>query len=321
MQGFLDINLRFFDGEGVGAPAAGGTETAPAEQVQAPVKQTGKRGKKNALADVQYGKAPEAEEPIEEAPKTQSEPEPEEPVKVDRQAEFEKLIKGDYKDLFAQRTQQIIDSRFKDYKALESQKNSITPVMEALAIKYGVNDPQELLKAIEEDNAYFEQEAAKRGYDAEEFKRIRKLETEYNQMKMTIDEQTRAQEAAQVMQRWTEQAETLKGMYPAFDLQAESSHPETGERFRALLRNGIDVKTAYEVIHKDDIIGGAMHYTAEQVTKKVTDNIRARGLRPTENGTSGNAPAVIRKSDPRTFTRKDREEISRRVLRGENITF
>lgn len=54
-----------------------------------------------------------------------------------------------------------------------------------------------------------------------------------------------------------------------------------------LLRSGVDARTAYEVVHKDEIIGGAMQYTAQRVQEKVVNDIRARGMRPPENGGSG----------------------------------
>jgi hypothetical protein len=52
----------------------------------------------------------------------------------------------------------------------------------------------------------------------------------------------------------------------------------------------------------------------------VTQNIRAKGARPAENGTSQRAAATI-KSDPSKLTLDDFEEISRRLARGEKITF
>lgn len=87
-----------------------------------------------------------------------------------------------------------------------------------------------------------------------------------------------------------------------------------------MLRNGIDVKTAYEVVHKDEIIQGAMAVIARNVKEKVTDNIRANGRRATENGISSQA-GIVFKTDVNSLTKADREEIDRRVARGERIKF
>lgn len=144
------------------------------------------------------------------------------------------------------------------------------------------------------------------------------MERENAQFRRTEEERARQENADRILAGWMQQTEQVKQAYGSFDLRNEINDPETGERFLGLLRSGVDVKTAYEVIHKDDIIGGAMQYTAQQVEKRTVDAIRARGMRPQENGGSS-AAAVIRKTDPKSFTRKDREEISRRVLRGERI--
>lgn len=87
-----------------------------------------------------------------------------------------------------------------------------------------------------------------------------------------------------------------------------------------LLRNGIDVKTAYEVVHKDEIIQGAMAVTARKVRERVIDNIRAYGRRATENGISSQA-GIVFKTDINSLTKAGREEIDRKVARGEKIKF
>ena len=90
--------------------------------------------------------------------------------------------------------------------------------------------------------------------------------------------------------------------------------------FASLLRAGIDVKTAYEVVHKDEIIPAAMQFTAKTVEQKLTNKIIAGGARPTENGISSQSATVV-KSDVSQLSKKDREEIIRRVRNGEKIRF
>jgi hypothetical protein len=112
------------------------------------------------------------------------------------------------------------------------------------------------------------------------------------------------------------QAESTKQIYPSFDLRAEMQNP----KFIDLLRSNIDVRTAYEVIHKDDIIAGAMQFTAKTVEQKLTNKIIAGGARPSENGNSSQGASVT-KSDVSALTKADRDEIARRVARGEKISF
>ena len=113
-----------------------------------------------------------------------------------------------------------------------------------------------------------------------------------------------------------QQADSLKAVYPTFDLNAEVENPQ----FRQLLRSGIDVRTAYEVIHKDEIIPAAMQFTAKTVEQKIANKIASGGSRPAENGMANQGAATV-KSDVSKLTRADREEIIRRVQRGEKIRF
>jgi uncharacterized protein YajQ (UPF0234 family) len=287
----LTLNLRLFDGE----PAA-----------QAEVAQNGTQ----------------AETAVENTPK-----ETETKVVVNtveaRKAEFEKLIKGEYKDLYNDRVKTAINQRFKQTKTLEEQVNSFSPVLDMLASKYGVDarDVKALAKAIEEDDSYYADEAMKKGLTVEQLKQIKKLERENANLKRAADELEKQKNAELVYAKWLDESEKLRAKYPNFDLKAECENPETGQRFVELLESRIDVETAYKVVHMDDIMGGAMQYTAQQVQQKVVNDIKARGLRPDENGTSGSAPAVATKKDPSKLSDKELDEISRRVRQGDIITF
>lgn len=315
------LNLHLFDGAGSGAD--GGGEAA----ANAPAKVAPER---NPLAKVQYGKQADAP-PEEDAPQVPAEipaKEPENSVTTDtqevRRAEFEKLIKGDYKDLFDERAQKIIDTRFKQTKALEEQASkaeSLAPVLDILAGKYGVagDDVDALVKAIQEDDSYYEDEAMQKGLTVEQLKHMKRMERENAEFKRAAAEVQRKQEASRIYAQWQEQADACKQMYPTFDLQAECASPESGKRFLSLLQSGVDVQTAFEVVHKDELIGGAMQYTAKAIQQKTLNDIRARGMRPVENGASGNGAAAVVKADPKSWSKKDREEVSRRVMRGERI--
>lgn len=308
-------------GEGTGAGVADGGAGDTAAQPK-----SARAARSNPLANVQYGKAPQAEaEPVQQQEQVEAQASAQ-PARetVDLDKAFDDLIKGDYKDAFQKRTQRIINDRFKQTKALEGQLQQMEPMFQMLAQRYGVEDPSDyaaIQKAIENDDGYYEAEAAERDMSVAQLKQIKQMERENAQFRRMQQEQERQQNADRIYQGWLQQSEQVKQIYGNFDLRSEIGNTETGERFVSLLRNGIDVKTAYEVIHKDDIIGGAMQYTAQRVEKQVTDSIRARGMRPQENGATGNAAAVVRKADVNSLTRKDRNEIARRVMRGEKITF
>ena len=332
----IELNLHLFDGAGGaggtgGAGAAGADGGAPAggdgnAAMEAARAMADKRTARNPLADVKYGKQPDegakAQESTGQPPAKAADVQVTEAGAEARKAEFEKLIKGDYKDLFDARVQQILGERFKGVKDLEAKMASLSPVLDMLAGKYGTkaNDVEGLARAIEDDSTLYEDEAVKRGMSVEQFKAIRKMERENEQLRRTIEERERIENGNRVYAEWTQQAEKLAQMYPAFDLAGECNHPETGNQFLSLLKSGVPLRTAYEVIHRDEILGGAMRYTAERVQKKTIDDIRARGMRPEENGAGGRASAEV-KTDVRKLTPADRREIERRVARGERITF
>jgi hypothetical protein len=113
-----------------------------------------------------------------------------------------------------------------------------------------------------------------------------------------------------------QESDATKAVYPSFDLQTEMQNP----RFTELLRNNVDVRTAYEVLHKDEIIPAAMQFTAKAVEQKLTNKIIANGARPVENGNSSQGATVV-KSDVSQLSKADRAEIIRRVQRGEKIKF
>ena len=91
--------------------------------------------------------------------------------------------------------------------------------------------------------------------------------------------------------------------------------------FLQLLQNGIDVRTAYEVAHHEEIMRGAMQMASAKTAERVTDGIRAKGLRPAENGTNTSSKPVEQKIDISKLTAKDIDELSKRAARGEKITF
>ena len=142
------------------------------------------------------------------------------------------------------------------------------------------------------------------------------MERENADLRRQMQEQQTQENANKLYASWMNQAEEAKKVYPSFDLRAEMENP----KFVDLLRSNIDVRTAYEVLHNDEIIPAAMQFTAKTVESKIAKKIAANGARPSENGMSSNSAAVV-KSDVSQLSKADREEIIRRVARGEKIRF
>ena len=302
------LNLQLFAEGASGGDGGTGAEGATGATATAAVSQT-KGVKSNPLANVVYGKQAEETAPAAEVVENPTE---------DRNAKFEALIKGEYKDLYDQRIQDTVQKRLKSSKETVDKYNALTPTLEILAKKYGVDatNIEALNKAIEEDDSYFEEEALEKGITVEQLKEIRKMEKENADLKRQMEEQNRRENANKLYAQWMEQADKTRAVYPSFDLRAEMQNPQ----FVHLLRSNVDVRTAYEVIHKDEIIPAAMQFTAKAVEQKITNKIIANGARPSENGNSSQGASVT-KSDVSQLTKADRAEIARRVARGEKISF
>lgn len=238
---------------------------------------------------------------------------------IDREAEFEKLIKGEYKDLYDARMQDTIQKRLKGQKETVDKYEALAPTLDTLAKKYGVDvsDIDALNKAIEEDDAYYEEEALEKGVTVEQLKQIRKMERENAELKKLRDEHNAKEAAEKKVASWMEESKQVKAIYPQFDLKSEMQNP----KFIDLLRvPGVDVRTAYELTHKDEIIAGAMQFTAKTVEKKIADKIAANGARPIENGLNSQS-ASLTKSDVSQLSKADILDVQRRVARGEKISF
>ena len=97
-------------------------------------------------------------------------------------------------------------------------------------------------------------------------------------------------------------AESLRQTYPDFDLDRELEDPT----FARLLQAGVDLRTAYEVVRREDL---------RQARRA------ARAARPEENGL-GRAPAGAPcRPDPRALTPQERRQLRRRAARGEEIVW
>lgn len=286
-------------GAGAAAAAAGQNGAAPAQP------QT--KGAKNPLANVQYGT--EAAGPAAAGQETAAD---------DKAAQFDAMIRGDYKDVYEARLKDTIAKRLKGTEDTVKRYDALSPVLDLLATKYGVdvNDTAALSKAIEDDETFYEDEALEKGISVEEVKRIRKVERENKALKNQLDQQKSKEQAEQTFAAWTVEAEKIKQIYPTFDLQTELQNPQV----KRLILAGIPLTEAFKAVHADEIIGGAMHYTAGQVAQKVANSVAAGKKRPAE-GAMGGQGAVVSKRDVSQLTKADRLEIIRRAERGALIGF
>lgn len=197
-------------------------------------------------------------------------------------AEFEALIKGKFKKAYDDRVQDTISRRLKQTKQAEAQLSALSPLLQHLAEKHGVDvsDIEGLTAAV------------------------------------TGVEQPAVTGADWIYESLLQQAEGTRELYPAFDLSAELQNPG----FRQLLKSGMDVRAAYEAFHAQELLSAAMAFTARTVEQRIAKKIAAVGTRPDETAMGARASATV-KQDVSKLTKQELEAVARRVARGERVSF
>lgn len=239
---------------------------------------------------------------------------------------FDALIKGRFKKEYDSAIKSAIDKRFKNQQNLQSRLDSLNPMFVALAQKYGVapnNDGSMNIESIMDnvinDDSLYEQEAFEKGMSVDTLKQMKNLERENAMLKQTQNRSAEQEEWNAIVN----QGENLKEVYPGFDLQTEMDNPDFGRMLATLQKSGFPnaVRTAYESVHRDEIMAGAIQLAERNVEQKITNQIKSNGTRPVENGMNRQSGSQIAAFDPSRLNKAQLEEIKKRAERGERITF
>lgn len=248
------------------------------------------------------------------------------PVESSTVPSWDELIKGQYKKEYSQAVKSAVDKRFKNQQNLQAKIDSINPMVQALAQKYGITANPDgsipidaLTSMVMDDNSMYEQEAFERGMSVEDLKQLKSLERE-NQILRANNQRTAEQ------QEWDSivaQADNVKNVYPEFDLDNEMNNEMFGRLLATMQKSGFPnaVQSAYEAVHRDEIMGGAMRYAVAQTEQKISNSIASGLRRPSENGMSNNAAGTITGIDPSKLTKAQLDDIRKRAERGERISF
>lgn len=235
---------------------------------------------------------------------------------------FQKLITGEYRDEYAKRTQQMIDARFKQSKELENRYNDLRPVLDRLAQRYGVDAaakdlPQQLLAAMDQpaDTPTPRTEEPPGSETAEALPQEAAVEAQRLHARM----HNAARFMTRTQQRWQQEAQQLRTLYPDFDL-AQEVNGQYGPRFVQLLRTGMPMKTAYQALHMDELMKGAIGYAVENTRQRTMESIRARGMRPEEAAAGTQTPAAqILNADPAHWNTEEMNDAIRQARMGKKI--
>lgn len=242
----------------------------------------------------------------------------------ERRKAFGELLRGEYADLTEELMQNAVTEATRRLEASPAMKG----LMQALQEKYGTdaNDLVALTEAVRngavKDDAYYEKLAMEKGVSTKTARELDKLEsqnkqlTEQQQLIRQMERQ-REQQAriAELQAGWDREAEQLKAQYPDFNMAEVLANPEVEK----MMRSGVSMTSAYRSAYFDHILKQQQAATARQVEQGVVNRMQQRNARPGENGTRPGG-AVQTKIDVSHMSRKEMEEMEKRVMRGEVIT-
>lgn len=316
------FDLQLFAEGGAGAGAAEGTgEAAAAEKAASAPAQS--KGREAAAAEVDEMLSPAEEPGAEEdaaegeeqdgaADKSSTDPE------AHRKA-FGELMRGEYNREFGE---MIVQATQKAYDSILNEQGPVGRILNALGQKYGTapGDYEALAAAVEggvvKDDAYYEDMAMKKGISVQLAKEMDALESENAKHRAAEQQRAEAAKMEAIQQEWDAAAERIRAEDPGFDIKMALADPD----FAQMLKLGVKMEDAYKARYFDDIMARRTTQTAKTVEKGVEARIRQRGARPSENGTNPGGAAVL-KTDVSKLTPQQCEELERRAMRGQIITF
>ena len=317
------FDLQLFAEGGDGAAAAGGDGAASAAAEKAAAAPVQGKGRETAAAEVDEMLSP-AEEPDAEkdaaegekqdgaADKSGTDPE------AHRKA-FGELMRGEYNREFGE---MIVQATQKAYDSILNEQGPVGRILNALGQKYGTapGDYEALAAAVEggvvKDDAYYEDMAMKKGISVQLAKEMDALESENAKHRAAEQQRAEAAKMEAIQQAWDAAAERIRAEDPGFDIKMALADPD----FAQMLKLGVKMEDAYKARYFDDIMARRTTQTAKTVEKGVEARIRQRGARPSENGTNPGGAAVL-KTDVSKLTPAQCEELERRAMRGQIITF
>lgn len=314
------FDLQLFAEGGDGAAEGTGEAAAAEKAAAAPVQG---KGREAAAAEVDEMLSPAEEPGVEEdaaegekqdgaADKSGTDPE------AHRKA-FGELMRGEYNREFGE---MIVQATQKAYDSILNEQGPVGRILNALGQKYGTapGDYEALAAAVEggvvKDDAYYEDMAMKKGISVQLAKEMDALESENAKHRAAEQQRAEAAKMEAIQQEWDAAVERIRAEDPGFDVKTALADPD----FAQMLKLGVKMEDAYKARYFDDIMARRTTQTAKTVEKGVEARIRQRGARPAENGTNPGGAAVL-KTDVSKLTPQQCEELERRAMRGQIITF
>ena len=190
--------------------------------------------------------------------------------------------------------QSTMQARLRTAKAAEEAMGKLAPALELLARKHGQDpanpDYDALVKAISDDKAYYEDKALEMGVSVETAMQIDQQERDTARQKRQEAQTLQQQKLESRFNQIYQQGEEMKKVFPNFNLQKEMENPVFARMMAPDMP--FTVEQAYHAVHHKEIQTASMQVAAQKTAQKISNSIQAGNRRPSENGTSGQAPSV-----------------------------
>ena len=221
--------------------------------------------------------------------------------------------------------QAVIRARLKDEGSAKESLAKMAPALEVLARKHGQDpanpDYEALAKAINDDDAYYEDKALELGVSVEAAKRIDQQERDTARQQKEEARNLEQQRLHDHFMKLEQQGEALKKVFPKFDLRTELQNPAFA-RMVAPGQGIMSVEDAYKAVHRKEIEAAQSQVIAQRTTQKISNAIQAGSRRPDENGTSGQSASVTT-FDYSKASKEQRDALKREIYaakaRGEKL--
>ena len=337
MKNRLWLNLQLFAGEGTGdgggegAATTGENATVDAEQklrdLGVPEDKIRRRANRNAAKPTASTvstapKANDAAEPnAQAAAATEEAPTEENKANAPSRMTWDEIMADPE---YNKQMQSVVQSRLKSAKGAEETLGKITPALELLARKYGLDpanmDYDALAKKINDDDGYYEDKALSMGVSVETAKQIDQQERDTARKQREEARTVEDQKLRAHYDKITREGEAMKKVFPNFDLRKELQNPAFARMTSPNV--GISVEDAYYAVHRNEIQAAAMQATAQRTAQNISKSIQAGSRRPDEAGASGQAPSATT-FDYSKASREQREafkkDLRERLARGEKV--
>ena len=226
---------------------------------------------------------------------------------------FDSLIRGRYKQDFDSAVQKVVKQRVRGLNQYKGQAEAMAPIIDQLGALYGIDtsDPRKtdfaaLAQRFSADERLYSAEAMEKGMSADALKKEYAGRAENTAMRRQLQEYQMREAFAGIQADF---ARDVTARYGA-DFETEMQNPD----FARLMGAGVPPKTAYEVIHQQEIAQAQAQLVANQARENV---MQAQGARPQEigSGAAGGENVPMKTH----WSRAEVEDMRRRAARGERV--